>query len=356
MKRLPINWHSLLTRIGVAALMLLECNCVHQFGDDYVEPEPEPPTPDGPTVLRIKLEHETSMPLLAQITNTRARAEQEYDIRHTINIYPLESKADNRVSSRSPIKTLTATYPLLLGLDRTIEVEIDPGNYNVLVWTDYVPVGTTDDYHYITSDFSEITLSTEREHQGCEQYRDAFKGSYMPYVPSGETTEITIELERPMAKFYFIANDLREFADYMAKLDGRSVPEPFDSRAEIDTERYQVVFRYAAYMPCVFNIFTDHPADSRQGVSFKGQMRLIDTEEMELGFDYVFTNGIDTSVAVAVDIYDTDGTLLARSDAINVPLKRSHYTEVRGPFLTSRSNESVAINPEFDGEFNIEIK
>lgn len=59
---------------------------------------------------------------------------------------------------------------------------------------------------------------------------------------------------------------------------------------------------------------------------------------------------------LAAEIYDPDNELIGRVNTINVPTKRGRNTTVRGRFLTSKATGDVGIGPDFDGDYNIEIK
>lgn len=113
------------------------------------------------------------------------------------------------------------------------------------------------------------------------------------------------------------------------------------------------MFYYSGYMPCAFNIMDNKPCDSMTGVSFESTIKAVDEHEARLGFDYVFVNGKESSVMVTVALLDEDGTQLSRSNQIEVPLKRSMLTVVKGSFLIQETGGGVAIDPDFEGEFNI---
>ena len=89
------------------------------------------------------------------------------------------------------------------------------------------------------------------------------------------------------------------------------------------------------------------------GVRFESTNQAVDEHEEGLGFDYVFVNGKESSVMVTVALLDEDGTQLSRSNQIEVPLKRSMLTVVKGSFLIQETGGGVAIDPDFEGEFNI---
>ncbi|MEE1365348.1 MAG: DUF6562 domain-containing protein, partial [Muribaculaceae bacterium] len=125
---------------------------------------------------------------------------------------------------------------------------------------------------------------------------------------------------------------------------------------QIDLGEYQVVFRYNAFMPCSFNMFTNKPADSWTGITYRGALTMLQSGKMSLGFDYIFVNGTETTLAISVAVFNKDGVEISSTNAINVPIVRSKLTLVTGDFLTSKSSGGVNIQPEFNGEWNIYIE
>ena len=82
---------------------------------------------------------------------------------------------------------------------------------------------------------------------------------------------------------------------------------------------------------------------------------MLENGEACLGFDYTMVRTTESSVLVSVGLYDENGGQLSLSPGIEIPLMRSMLTIVRGRFLTVGASSGVAINPEFDGEFNVII-
>ena len=78
--------------------------------------------------------------------------------------------------------------------------------------------------------------------------------------------------------------------------------------------------------------------------------------EASLGFDYVFVNGKKSAVTVQIGLYDKEDRQLALSAPINVPLQRNHHTVIKGSFLMEETSGGITINPDFDGNHNIEIE
>ena len=164
-------------------------------------------------------------------------------------------------------------------------------------------------------------------------------------------------MQRPLAKFEVITNDLAEFIEKevsraTAKSNGtKSVPENPASR--VNHEDYRIVFHYVGFMPDTYSMFTDKPVDSSTGVTFSSALKVLNNREASLGFDYVFVNGKESAVTIRIGILDKEGTQLSLTQPIEVPLKRNHHTILRGKFLMSETSGGVIINPDFDGDYNL---
>lgn len=70
----------------------------------------------------------------------------------------------------------------------------------------------------------------------------------------------------------------------------------------------------------------------------------------------MFVNGSETKVSVSVEVYDVDGERLSSFKPVDVPLVRSKLTTIKANFLTSDAAGGVSVDPDYDGEFNIEIR
>ena len=181
--------------------------------------------------------------------------------------------------------------------------------------------------------------------------------------------QATAEMRRPMGKFKFVTTDVEIYLTRVIQMmKDQGVPvrsEEFsDSQAMYDQlvrslvlNDYYVVFRYNIFMPCSFNMFTDKPADSWTGMSFVSPMHIEGDYEMNLGYDYVFVNGSETTMSISLEVYNKNGELMSSSNPVNVPIVRNKLTVVRGEFLTSKASGGVSINPGYDGpDYNIEIQ
>ena len=327
---------------------------VHEF-PDAVETAVE----QSLVAFRLKLDFSTDMPLYTEVQYSSRSVVTTYQARYIVNIYEPESDGSyGRTYSEQHIFTGTDAD----SLDMTVTIDLEEGDYKFMVWTDYVPEGSTDDWYYDTSNFAGIEITDNYE--GATDYRDAFRGSVTAEV-TVDCDSAVVEMSRPMAKYEFISEDLDEFiekaiakamaSENAGSTDGSELSYD-DIARSINLADYFVMFAYTSYMPCSYNLFTDRPADSATGMYYYGALSQLSDTEAELGFDYVFVNGNATSVQVALYVYDKYSELIASSDVITVPLMRSQLTVVRGDFLTSEASGGVGIVPDYDGDYNIELE
>lgn len=343
--------------LAACALLCITSCAVHEW--------PEPSQAD----VIVNLDFDTQLPQYKVLNEEGTRAShdgRDYDIRYTIAAYRLlqdGSYAEEpfllKVFSKDEIEELNASF----------RFSIDEGSYRFYVWTDFVLAGTQSDYFYNTTNFRRISL--QGTHEGNNDFRDAFSGSADLKVirrGSKETpSTVTVQMRRPLAKFEFITTDLQEFITktieaMIRKEEAEAAAKAGETKSDgdtktpvVDLEKYTVVFFYSGYMPNAYNMMEGKPCDSATGVKFSSAISAIDNHDARLGFDYVFVNGEESSVMVTVALYDEEGAQLSISRQIEVPIKRSMLTTVRGSFLMQNTGGGVAIDPGFEDEFNIYI-
>ncbi|MCH5225988.1 MAG: hypothetical protein J1D77_08290 [Muribaculaceae bacterium] len=372
---------NILALLSFATLLpfLSSCN-VHEWPHDNGETFP----------FILYLTFDQDLPLYKEVYYTRngeeSRAEQTiYDIRYVVNVYKVTDEND---ANREVFTSFTFSRQYTDSHDYQTTLSLPEGKYRFRVWSDHVTAGTQADLFYKTNDFTEIILDESKGHPGNNEMRDAFRGSAYGEVYDPELYEIrhngktpensaTALMQRPMGRYEFISTDMDEFLDKAIEgIDATRLQEFLLSRGEnpdtrgevywngltrdevadvLGLDHYQVVFSYNAFMPSSYNFFTDRPSDSSTGISFQGGMSIGD-DGMQMGFDYVLTDQ-ETTMNLNMQIYNSDGTLIASSSGIEVPIQRSKNTIVKGKFLTVTSGGGVTINPDFEGDdYNIEIK
>lgn len=115
-----------------------------------------------------------------------------------------------------------------------------------MVWSDLVQ--TSGDSHFHNADnFAEIRL--QGDHKGNNDYRDAFRGTnnitLVSDIVEHQLDTLDIVMQRPLAKFEFITNDLQEFIDkeieYLKKKPLHVEKMPRHELIQISTRSYFII-------------------------------------------------------------------------------------------------------------------
>ena len=324
-----------------------------------------PETPEF-VKLHLRLNYETEMTEWEHLYDGTSAIEQglgdTYDnhqdygqIRYIVRAYPISEK---QRTSQTYTQEFVFTKDISEGYNHEVALDILPGNYNIMVWSDLVQTNENDHFHDATN-FAEITL--QGDHKGNTDHRDAFRGtgniSLVADIVEHTPDILDIVMQRPLAKFEFVTTDLKEFIDKEYEYLQREAATRGDvPPTRVNTDDYKVVFYYSGYMPNAYNMNTDKPVDSKMGVLFESKIDIQNENEASLGFDYVFVNGKKSAVTVQIGLYDKEDRQLALSAPINVPLQRNHHTVIKGSFLMEETSGGITINPDFDGNHNIEIE
>ena len=332
--------------------LYMGCSEVHEFPGLADTPKRK-----AQVSISLNLDLSTDLPI-HQILDLRTEMGSEvatlYDLRHTISIH----KAYTDGSYRREADTVIVVTEPVNSVEHTVQLEIDEGLYNILVWTDYVDAGQNSDKYYNTTDLSEIILTHKEDYVGNNLYRDAFRGAQGCEVSADNSNNhVTVSMQRTLARFEFISTDYEAFVDEVVR---RSLQQDQTASAEELTrnfrlEDYKAVFNFSGYMNCSYNLFSDRPADAWTGIKFENQLSALDNGEVWLGFDYMFVGTIDSVVAVWVEIYDKNGNLISGSPVIDIPLLRNKRTVVKGEFLTTQASGGVKVDPGFEGNHNVHI-
>lgn len=315
-------------------------SCVHEFPDPY------------PNEVTLTLRFDMELPFYKEyIVDTRATADDSYRQRYILKGYTLY---DDGTIASEPSFTQVWYGPDINNPDCTVTFQIPAGQWRLAAWSDIVP-GSAEQWFYDASSFAAITYSGT--YQGYTDMRDAWRGT-LDFLAEPETFEgrvynEVIDMTRPLAKYIFVSTDLEEFIKHYVRI--KNANGAHITADDVDLSQFRVVFFYSGYMPNTYNLLLDRPVDSATGVRFEGGLTLLEDGTVAMGFDYTMVRTTESSVLVTVGVFDADGTQLSMSPGIEVPLMRSKYTIVKGRFLVTGSSSGVAINPEFDGEFNIII-
>lgn len=259
-------------------------------------------------------------------------------MRYIVRTYPVT----NQQTSAKHEQEVVLTKSLAGGYDNKLSLNLVPGNYKVMAWSDMVKDEANPRY-YNANSFSEIRLSGK--HVGNTEHKDAFAGSFDLVVSAESDNQVELKMNRPLARFEFVTTDIKEF-----------LAEEMKNGALIGTlEDYKVVFSYVGFMPNTYSIFSDKPTDSSTNIYFESNLSQLSDSEASLGFDYVLVNDTESRVTLQIAVYNKKGERINTTPSITIPLQRSRNTVVRGGFLMSDSSGGIQIDPDYNGDHNLII-
>ena len=227
-----------------------------------------------------------------------------------------------------------------------VELELAEGTYDLRLWTDYARTDNPlADTYYHTESLKAVSIVTEPNTANTDAKDAAYHNESNITLPE-EGTTITIPLQRPLAKYRIIADDVETYR----KLT-EAEPEKYPPLEELI-----VTVLYDGYFPSGFNVSTGKPNDAIGGISYSQALdhnNNVD-DEVLFGSDWVLVNGTESLVNVTITVTDDEGNTLCSVSGIPINYRRSHLTTVHGNFLTAGiSNGGININTEWDGIYDV---
>lgn len=351
--------------MGFATMGALSSCDVHQWPEPNNEPvpnpEPEPgPNPSATSIVKLDLKYLTDFDyrhhdydMKSGVVGTGV-AGDNYDnidnlmpgtpMKVTVKVH-LNNVNQTQVLSQSFIKNLDTDF------DTDVEIEVPSGQeYLITVWGHLLD--SKEESFYDDTDFNAIKLINAK-YDGNNDMRDAFRGRLKVSVSDEEYLQGTVEMRRPMGKFELVATDLQAFLANEEKRVG------LGTRAA-SLNDYTIVISYPAYYPNSYTAMDNRNENSGTGYSFStkfsSSLDMDKDEETSLGFDYVFINDTsDTGVQVQLTVNHADGTKVASTGMITIPMQRDVHVVLRGDFLSTYGDGGIGIDPDFDGDFNVPI-
>ena len=238
----------------------------------------------------------------------------------------------------------------------TIHLNLPDGAYYALAFADYVPEDNEDDGPYTADALYNIKGKVDNYPEfghmrstdaGRTEFNVDFsltEEGYPTWKENGwhpvYSREIPLYLNRPSARYRFIATDGSEF------------------RADrINLDRYTVKVVYDQFITAGYNLFTRSPNLFVTSYSFNAKPIWNvwdDKTEMSVMLDYIFTDYFREDVIMAsIYVYDENGKEVNHFQDVEIPLLRDHETIIRGNFLTQQRGRSdgMAIDENFQGEY-----
>ena len=244
-------------------------------------------------------------------------------IRNTVRVFCYND--DGTLSTGSPVAEKT-----VYGKDPEISFSLPVGKYRVSVWSDCAPDDGSP--RWDVSDFRSIPMTGE--HSGCDEYVLAYRGN-AELDASAPIVVLPVNMIMPMARWEVVATDAAEFGD-------------------TDISLYRFRFTYTQFYPTAFGMFFDEPTDAVSGLSFYSKAKVLESGNVLLGFDYVLLSRAFSHVPVILEVMAADGTIL-HTAAVNLYLSRPQRISLQGDYLSGHTASGIEMDPEFDGNIDINI-
>lgn len=312
------------------------------------------------TNVRLTIEHELSWSEYEFIYNrsgiaTRAEDDAPVNARYIIRAF---RAGDTKI----PVYEFVRNSSDVTLAPFTTTLQLPEGNWDLYVWQDL----TSDEIcFYDASRFEAIEYNDP--YTGHNDMRDSFEGRVSVKVSAsyqvGHYVAATVMMERPMAKYEFIATDFDKFYDNVLlrsdRATGIAEKKPWAALSLAEKrevlEGYSVTAHYPMFMPSVYDIFQQKVIDSDRGRKYQAHITPISDTEAVVAFDYAFMNLRNSGIQVMLVLHTPEGENINMTPTIEVPLRRKQITYVRGRFLTTGTTGGLDIDFEFSGDINIKV-
>lgn len=166
-----------------------------------------------------------------------------YDVRWIVEVFRDEiggELAERRVLGCEPAADGHHTIHTSLALHAA--------RYHVVAWMDYVDNGSVDDKYYTIPSLSSISVPAAGNYIGDEDHKDTYVARQEIDLKAhrdrwNETVDVTVTLQRPMAKIEFIATDIDKFLDELAarhsEITGSVADDLLSQTPDLSTIRYR---------------------------------------------------------------------------------------------------------------------
>ena len=326
--------------VCMLGLGLLMAACQSEWPADGVVPEGE-----GNVIFQVSAPEAMGITRAGGETNSALGALtnvdfSQYDLRYQLAVFRIED--GNYVEAVSPQKKIVDSYEPV-----TYSLRLTPNrNYQVVVWADFVRQGETEDLHYDTHDFRNITVP---ELPDKYLLNDESKDAY--YISENFTIENEIPdnlvLKRPFAKLRVVTTDWN--------YENLEMPDNFKVS-------YYGCKRFVNLDAVLGTSSYDELSDDVSTVSVY-TATLKDDKEYEAGYDkteanrtiivdYLMTDVEEqTPVHLTLEALKGDKQIAKQDLKTDIPIKRNWLTTIIGNTLTTGATFNVSIDEGFDNEW-----
>lgn len=216
-----------------------------------------------------------------------------------------------------------------------VELSVPTGTYDLRLWTDYaLSDNPLSDTYYHTESLKAVSIVTEPYTANTDAKDAAYHNESNITLPE-EGTTINVQLQRPLAKYRIIADDVEAYR----KLT-ETAPQKYPP-----LEGLAVTVQYENFFPSEFNAAGGKVTDALTGIGYTTSLTGTgtDTSELVLASDWVMAGSTESSVTIQLTINDAGGNTICQVKNTNIGYKQGHLTTIRGKFLTAGVNNGGVI-------------
>lgn len=221
-----------------------------------------------------------------------------------------------------------------------VELSVPEGIYDLRLWTDYArTTAPLADTYYNTESLKAVSIATEPYTANTDAKDAAYHNENDLTLPE-EGTEKRIKLQRPLAKYRIIADDVETYR----KLT-EAEPEKYPPLEELT-----VTVQYDGYFPSEFNAGNNKVTDAITGIGFSATLTDTDTgvNELPIVTDWIMASG-ESSVIVTLTVRDSNGNRICGVSGVRIAYKQGCMTTVRGKFFTAGiSGGGITIDTDWE--------
>lgn len=269
--------------------------------------------------------------------NYGAFLETNYDVRFQLAVY--EAGADENAE---PVYTATNYVDFASTTDFS-DLRFVPGReYQFVIFADFVPQGSQEDFRYNTADLRNITTVGNSKLNAMDETYDAYFFNETLKVEADKVNELEATLKRPFGKIRVLTTDYEWVKEYATPVEG--------------TVTFYNHAIYKSFNALTGEVATEATNDEESLTyaiddQYYGATMYEGNEALTLFATYILGNEWQEAVNFRLDTFEEDGSLIKSLDFnTEIPYQRNHLTTLVGNLLTNEADLFVRIDDNFDAE------
>ena len=231
--------------------------------------------------------------------------------------------------------------------DSVLDLYVEPGEYDILLWADHTPIGSSADHHYSTTSLREVQLHPQNSYTAGVNSRKSFAKKLQVVVPDQPLVVKHADMPLTLAKYQIIATDVERYKDFIRANDYPAL------------DNLEVTVSYAGFLPSSYDVHKGEPNSSSRTVRYTTSLSNITDSLATIGGDYIFANDVNSSVSVSISVAEKNtrakvGRVITRVSNIKIDHIRGHLTTIKFGYLTAGIVDSgVSIDDRWEGVIDV---